>query len=106
MGDDLAEQVYIEDEFFMLEHLRANFRAPEPSRYEYFYYHGLQANTSQEAINLFIRQLSNQNQAIVRIPLEMSQTELSNIAQSVINHFFGRLYWLEFNGTMHINLIR
>jgi len=102
LADDLADQIYIEDQFFLIPNKLGSHRAPKPSIHEYYVAQDLSASSVSEGINLLIGQLQNQSSATIRVPFDTTDEQFGQIGQAVTDHF-GRgtwIYWL--NGVLHI----
>jgi len=104
LADDIADQIYVEDRFFLIDSKLAYHRAPIPSVHEYYYLQGLFANDISEGTDLVVNQLQAGDFAMVRLPIDVTNEQLDEIAQVVANRFQRAVVYYHFNGVMHVVL--
>ena len=102
LADDIADQIYIEDTFFLIDRKLNDYRAPGPSIHEYYYSHGLAVTSVLEGIDLLVYLLQTQNSAAIRLPIDTTEAQFDQIGQAIADHFQRGLIYYHFNGVIHI----
>ena len=102
LADDLADEFYFEDEFFLIDSKLKDYRAPGASIHEYYYLRGLIANDTSEALEILIQQLQTGTAATVRVPIDTTEEQIEQIAQSLANLFQRGVVFYQLNSVIRI----
>ncbi|MFV0394703.1 MAG: transglutaminase domain-containing protein [Coprobacillaceae bacterium] len=102
LADTTADQIYVEDEYFVLDEDLDKYRATGDDIYEYYRNQNLTVSTTSEAASLLVSQLQSSSQATVRVPLSMSEGQYDTIADSVVNQINRGITYYWINGVLTI----
>jgi len=103
LADDMADQIYTEDAFFLIDRKLDYHRAPGSSVYEYYFLRGLLVNNVSDGIDLLIRLIQAGNHpATIRLPVDITEGQLEQIAQALANHFQRGVVYYHLNGVMSV----
>ena len=104
LADDLADHLYFEDTFFLIDSKLTDYRAPGLSTYEYYFLRGQVANDISEAFDVIIQQLQTDTSAIVRVPIDTTEAQIEEIAQTLANHFQRGVVFYQLNSVIRVVL--
>ena len=102
LADDLADQLYFEDTFFLIDSKLTDYRAPSSSMYEYYLLRGQVANDMTEALDVLIQQLQTESSAIVRVPIGTTEAQIEQTAQTIANHFHRGVVFYQLNSVVQV----
>lgn len=82
LGDESANKLYKEDEYWILDEDLDTFKAPGDDIYEYYRSKNLSVSNA-EAASTLTKLLRNSNSATIRVPIDTTESQYDAIGQSV-----------------------
>lgn len=100
LPDEIADNLYTEDEYFVLDEALNDYTATG-SQYEYYRYYGLFVNQA-EATTRFASMLQSNNQATLKLDELTSDAVFDQIAESVVNTIDRSIHYVWLHGVLTI----